>query len=43
MVINTRIDSQVAPKYFLLRLTSLPYRVVEIVSEDDLGGYVCEY
>ena len=34
---NTRRDSHVAPKYFLLRLTSLTDWVVEIGVEDDLG------
>ena len=37
MYINTIRDSHVPPKYFLLCFTSLPYQVVEIGSEDDLG------
>ena len=34
---NTRRDSHIAPKHFLLPLISLPDWVVEIESEDDLG------
>ena len=37
MSINKRRDPHVAPKYFLLRVTSLLDRAVEIVSEYDLG------
>ena len=36
MIINTRRDSHMEPKYFLLRLNSITDRVVEIGSEDDL-------
>ena len=37
MAINTRRHLHVAPDYFLLPLTGLPYKVVEIGSKDDLG------